>query len=460
MNCNNWRRFKKTLICLAPSSFVFIPAVVATSCSSDELTISNMPNLSEGFFERENLTVDLSKLSYDFTQNISSTFNDVWVRENNIDQLDPDEYADYIEVPTNINELVMKLIYDTVNWDVMFPQEIQSAKSNAKFSILSVTDSINGGVVINYRVALNNVKYSNGTRVKPTRENGLLKSGTISLKGFKPYRSTDFDESSSEQLNKFEISVKTNINYFDLSTSLNDKFFTNEFTYEQRREELYKLVRDNWSSFFSIDYGIISASDSVESAKVFDESLKLIIGPSESSNTGSYPLKIIGMPIVEGNTVSFKFNYVSQGTGYKGDFIESSSPTITLNTNLSSPSTGMEMTSIIGMSLSLGGGVLLLIAMIILLVKKSKKSKEVIDYEGEIVNYPLENNFNGGMLNSPEYFDSEELSLAYEETSDLDPTTMIYGDETSLYTQQVDFVNDATTENDYPIDENNQEKLC
>ena len=59
------------------------------------------------------------------------------------------------------------------------------------------------------------------------------------------------------------------------------------------------------------------------------------------------------------------------------------------------------------------------------------------------------------MLNSPEYFDSEELSLAYEETSDLDPTTMIYGDETSLYTQQVDFVNDATTENDYPIDENN-----
>ena len=90
------------------------------------------------------------------------------------------------------------------------------------------------------------------------------------------------------------------------------------------------------------------------------------------------------MPIVEGNTVSFKFNYVSQGTGYKGDFIESSSPTITLNTNLSSPSTGMEMTSIIGMSLSLGGGVLLLIAMIILLVKKSKKSKEVIDYEGEV----------------------------------------------------------------------------
>lgn len=444
MNCNKWRRFKKTLICLAPSSFVFIPAVVATSCSSDELTISNMPNLSEGFFERENLTVDLSKLSYDFTQNISSTFNDVWVRENNIDQLDPDEYADYIETPTNINELVMKLIYDTVNWDVMFPQEIQSAKSNAKFSILSVTDSINGGVVINYRVALNNVKYSNGTRVKPTRENGLLKSGTISLKGFKPYRSTDFDESSSEQLNKFEISVKTNINYFDLSTSLSDKFFTNEFTYEQRREELYKLVRDNWSSFFNIDYGIISASDSVEAAKVFDESLKLIIGPSESSNTGNYPLKIVGVPIIEDNSVSFRFNYVSQGTGYRGDFIESISPTITLSTNLSSPSSDeMSMTSIIGMALCLGGGVLLLIAMIILLVKKSKKTKEVIDYEDEIVNYPLESDIN-----------TNEFYPAYDNTSNLDPTTMIYGDETSLYTQQVDFTNyDTTIETNYSYED-------
>lgn len=368
---------KKLFSCALPLAAVSIaPVALSTSCSSE--TISNEKNkiLNSEYFSKD--IIDLSKNPYNTwseLNGVTTSYNEAWVKDFGIKV--NDEFA-YISTttPTTKYEIMSNLLFKTLNWDKIsqdFPNEdIQKIKENTIFTINNIISNINGGVVIDYYVS---IYYYNGKRVSATYQNGLRKSGTLYLQGFKIYQPTN------AEFNSFNVEINTNLNYESL-IGLPDDFFTNEeYTMDNKIDMIYNFVRENWTKIFRI-LGLISTWDTTKSEDVFKNSLYQLISDS-NTNTNSNSLKIAGIPVITENKLEFKVDYLDYGDGQLGNNIYTTSPNILVSI-LDDENSSLTVI-IIGAILVAGGASLLLIWLLVLMPHKQRKSKEDLILEERTV---------------------------------------------------------------------------
>ncbi len=394
-------KITKFLYLLIPTSVCFLTPNFVVSHSfknnlnqnnSDENALSN----NSGIIFKQN-SIDLTEAKFNdwnYINNINQEYNDDWSKRvydvaissvgssslfsyQNTYNGDVTDSSSSVGIPSNPKETIFSLLLDSIDWEQMFPGDIESKNLSQKNCYFVITDApvlgINGGFLLNYKLYLKQVekiKDNEGqlnTVISQNKE-VLIKSNTLILKGFKTYTKDD------PKWNNANINLRKNVfSYNDLPFKLNDNF--QDLATREQTNILNKAIKDNWTWFFEIKNGVYSIN--TDEQDIFLSSLEKFQSYFNNVITGVTKVDTVN------NKIDFYVNYVEKITYSAGvvDIQNTSSPKLfTIDNYLITPKKGMELTQIIGIAMCLGGGVLLLIAMIILLVKKSKVKEEDIKF--------------------------------------------------------------------------------
>lgn len=209
----------KFLSLLIPTSVIFLtPNFVISHSYKNNLNQTNSKEnvLSDSSSIFKQSSIDLTEAKFNdwnYINNISQEYNDDWSKRvydvaissvgssnlfnyQNTYNGDINDSLSSIGVPSNPKETIFSLLLDSIDWEQIFPGDIESKNLSQKNCYFVITDApilgINGGFLLNYKLYLRQVekiKDDEGrvnTVISQNKE-VLIKSNTLSLKGFKPY---------------------------------------------------------------------------------------------------------------------------------------------------------------------------------------------------------------------------------------------------------------------------------